>query len=446
MSDPASTATLSRLALPLLLNSMLGLITNLADTYIISAYSKSAAAAVSLANQILVVAYDLSVLLGVGATILIARSLGKQNRADSQHIARFAIVSNTVLGVVIGLVMYLFAPILVRLLNTPAEVFDDTLRYIEIISIAIPFNGFLMASVSCLRGFSLTRAIFLLGIFAFPSYLLLDYILVLGAGPIPALGVTGSALATLLVRVGSVLVLVFVLPSLIGLSWRGLRSLIRERALLTKLIQLSSPSVLDNVAYGFYQLVLVSFIAGLGVVAVVSRFYALALSACLAVIVMAISQANEVLVGYRQGEESYSRMKRQVWQSGVYSILLASLCAAILYWFSPPLVALFTEDAEVIALTGHLLLLTIFIQPLTGLNTVLFHSLKVLGDVRTPVIFSQVVMWLMAIPLAYWLVSVKGYGVAGLWYAMMVEEFAKTLFMIIRWKKCSGKFNPAICM
>jgi len=443
MSNPAETATLSRLTIPLLLNSMMGLVTTLLDTLIISMHSESSAAAVSLANQILVVAYDLSVLMGVGGTILIAHALGRNQLQKSRYIANVAIVSNTLLGVLIGLVMFAMAPWLVKWINAPAQVADETLQYIRIISVAIPFNGFLMASVASLRGFSQARAIFLLGIFAFPSYLFLDYALVLGLGWIPSLGVEGSALATLFVRVGSVVVLLFMLPRLIGLRWRFTWVSRSVKRLVARLTSLSAPSVLDNVAYGFYQIVLLSFVAGFGVVAVVSRFYALALSAFLAVVVMAISQANEVLVGYRHGKGKIDEVHSLAWRSGAWSAVLATVCSVVLYVWSAPLVRLFSDDPDVLRLTQQLLFLTIFIQPLTGLNTVLFHSLRVTGDVRIPVMFSQVVMWCMAVPLAYWFVAIKGMGVAGLWYAMIAEELAKTLFMVFRWRKSamgSGTF------
>jgi putative MATE family efflux protein len=434
-------ASLARLALPLLLNSLLGLATTLIDTMIISAHSKASAAAVSLANQILVAAYDLSVLLGVGATILVSHALGGGDRGEARRLVQVAVLSNALLGVLIGVLLVLFAPMLIRFLNVPPELVADTSVYIWVIAIAMPFNGFLMAGVSCLRGFALTRTILFLGLFAFPSYLLLDYVLVLGAGPIPSLGVFGSALATLIVRVASVLVLVYVMSRVVGVRWWPAPSMVQWRDRLRRLIGLSSPSVLDNVAYGFYQLTLVSFIAGLGVAAVVSRFYVIAITAFLPVLIMAVSQANEVLIGYRHGAGVTEGLRRRAMVSGAISAGLATLAGVVIWALAGPLVGLFSDDAEVLEQARTLLWLTIFIQPLSGLNTVLFHSLRVLGDVHAPVIFSQLVMWGGAVPLAYVLCIHMECGVAGLWYAMLAEEAAKTAYMMWRW--CRSPLSDA---
>lgn len=434
-----TSASLPRLVLPLLLNSLLGLITTLLDTLIISAYSESAAAAVSLANQILVVGYDLSILLGVGATILITHALGAGEAQRAGAVAAVSIGANTILGAAIGLLLWLLKDVLISLIHVPPAIIDDTSLYVTIIAAAMPFNAFLMAAVASLRGYAKARVILVLGLVAFPTYLALDYALVLGFGVIPSLGVLGSALATLLVRLGSVAVLFFLLPRVIDLRWNRSGWGTSTAKLLRRLTALSSPSVLDNVAYGFYQLVLVSFIAGQGVVAVVARFYTLALTAFLPVLIMAFSQANEVLVGYRHGAGCHAVIYAMAWRSALIAAGVSTLAACAAYVWSEPLVNLFSDDPQVQATAKTLLGLTVAIQPLSGINTVLFHSLRVTGDVRAPVAFSQGVMWAVAVPLGYWFSNVWQWGVAGLWYAMLIEEAAKTIFMVLRWSSAASK-------
>jgi len=432
---PTSTTdkTLLRLSVPMLLNSALGLVTTLLDAVIISRFSKDAAGAVSIANQILTVAYDLSLLVGVGALVLITHALGRGDGREARDNAALALLANAALGAAIGVLLWFGAPALVHMLGTPELLRADAVRYVRIIAWAMPFHAFLMAGMACLRGFAQMRTILLLGLVAFPAYALLSWMLVLGPGPLPALGVQGSALATLVIRVASAGVLAVVLVRSLDLQWPRLGA--RAAALLRRMSALAAPSVLDNVSYGFYQLVLVSFIAGLGVTAVVSRFYTLALSAFLVVVVMAISQANEVLVGYRVGAGRSADLRQRAWQSGAVSALLATALGVLMWWASAPLTSLFSSDAEVHRQVRELLFLTIFIQPLTGLNTVLFHSLRVTGDVLPPVLFSQLAMWGVAAPLA-WLLSVQlALGLPGLWYAFIAEETLKTLYMAWRWSR-----------
>ena len=438
----ATSKTLFQLCYPLFLNSFLTLAVTLIDTMIISNYSDDAAAAVSIANQVLGVAYDFSALLGVGGVILISRSLGQEHEAHARHIASVTIMSNAVLSLLIALVLLVIGPIVVELINTPAEIVDDAVLYIHVIAVAMTFNGFLMAAVSALRAFGHVKTILVLGLFANMLYIVLEYVLIYGYGPIPELGVFGSALATLSVRVSGVLLLVWVLARNLRLRYRTGMSFKRLVILAKHLFNLSYPSVMDNVAYGFYQLFWVSFIAGLGVATVLSRSYTLALTAFLTLIVMTISQGNEVLVGYQFGAGRGADVYRRAIRSAGIAVFLATGVSVLFYLFSDQLIGLFTEDPEIHRMANALLFLTIFLQPVTTLNAILFHSLKATGDVYVPVIASQLVMWLVGFPLAYFVCIPLGQGVIGLWYVFILEESLKATFMFYRWS--GGRWRAAV--
>lgn len=433
LSDSAQPPQLWRLGLPLLFNALLGLFTTLFDALVLSWHSQEAAASVSIANQILTPIYDLSLIVGVGAVVLVSKALGQADAPHARHLSSVAILANTMFGVLVGLVLWVLAPWLVAMVDTPQALRGGVEYYIRLIAWAMPFNACLLAAMSCLRAFAMGRMVLYLGLLAFPGYALLSAVLVLGVGPIPALGVEGSALATLLIRVLAVGVLLVLLPCAAGLNWPGWGSLLHARDHIIRMVRIASPSVLDNVSYGFYQLLLLGFIAGLGVTAVVGRFYALTLGAFLAVIVVAISQSNEVIVGHLAGKGQWAEVNRQVWRSGAWAVGLASSCAVLVWAFSDVLLKAVHADEQVAATVRQLMWLTIFIQPLTGLNTVLFHSLRVKGDVMLPVICSQVVMWGLAVPVAWWLSVVQGMGVVGLWYAFLIEEACKTAVMVWRW-------------
>ncbi|MCG8317213.1 MAG: MATE family efflux transporter, partial [Pseudomonadales bacterium] len=390
---------------------------------------------ISIANQVLGVAYDLTGLLGVGAVILVARALGQHKEDEAKKIATIAILGNAALSLLIAIVVVIVGPTVVDLINTPPEIVNDAVLYIYVIAVAMLFNGFLMAAVGVLRAFAHVKTILVLGVFANVLYLSLEFLLIYGYGPIPEFGVFGSALSTLIVRVTGVLLLIWVLLTRLQLAWRIQKTIIETKALLSRLLKLSYPSVLDNVAYGFYQLTLVSFIAGLGVTSVLGRSYTLALTAFLTLIVMTISQGTEVLVGYRYGEGNHKAAKTRGMRSMLIAAAMATALATIIYFLSATLAGLFTQDQAIISLVQELLFLSIFLQPVTAMNTILFHSLKVVGDVNVPVIFSQVIMWGMSLPLAYFFCISLEIGVIGLWYVFILEEAIKGIFMLYRWHR-----------
>ena len=61
-----------------------------------------------------------------------------------------------------------------------------------------------------------------------------------------------------------------------------------------------------------------------------------------------------------------------------------------------------------------------------------------LGDVVVPVVGTQIMMWGLSVPVAYFLVVEAGFGVSGLWYVLLSEEALKALFLAWRWRTFKG--------
>lgn len=434
--------TLFQLSFPLFLHSFLMVAVVMVDTMIISAHSAAAAAAVNVASQVLMVAYEVSALLGVAGVILISHSLGRGEEARAREIAAVTVIANTALGLVVGGLVAALAPVLLRWFNTPEAIVGDASLYIRVVACAMVFNGFMVAAVACLRGFGRSRTVLLMGMLAAAFYLAAEYLLILGWGPLPRLGVLGGALGTLITRVLAATVLAVVLVRALGVRLR-IGEALASWTLIKRLFTLSFPSVSDNIAYSVYQLILLGFAAGLGVVAVLSRAYVMIAAAFLTLAIMAISQGNEVLLGYHRGAGRSEAAYDQALRSAALATLAATALAMLIYLGSDIFIGLFSHDPAVLALTHELLYLTVVLQPGFAVNLIFYHSLKAVGDVRWPAVVSLTVTWGFGLPLAWLLCVHLQHGVPGIWYALIVEEAVKAVLMYARWQQ-RGWLNYAI--
>ena len=425
--------SLFQLSYPLLLNALIGMMVALVDMVIISSYSEDAAAAVSIANQILLVVFDLSALFATGAVVIVARRLGAGDQDGAKQASLSAMSANGLVSCILGFGVWMAAGPLLSAINCPAEIFADAKIYLQVGAFTILFNGIMMAATATRRGYGATRLILILGVLAYAIYLVSEVVLIFGWGIIPELGVLGSALATLLVRVTAVFALVMVLARRFGiaiLSPFDLKTRVRRTR---ELFALSWPSAIDNFAYGFYQMILVSFIAVQSVEMLLSRTFTLTLTAVLTVVLMAISQANEVLIGFRHGAKRDQDLTASVVQAAAVSTVLTTGIAILLFVFSRPLIGMFSSQPVVQELASQLLLITIFVQPFSAVNTTLFHSLRALGYVFVPVAGTQLMMWGLSVPLAYLLAIKFDLGVIGLWYVLLMEEALKAVFLCLLW-------------
>lgn len=352
--------------------------------------------------------------------------------AQARQLAVVAIVDNSGIGLLLGLMIGIAGPFVLWLLDTPDVLAADARIYLGIVAAAMIFNGFSMAAMSCMRAFGQTRTILKQGVLVAALFVAMEYGLVLGVGKIPGLGVTGAAFGVLFIRIVMVALLWNAIARVVQIRI-SLRALHRQTPLIRRLLTLSFPSVSDYIAYGFYQLILLGLVSGFGVAAVLSRTYTMIVMAFLILVIVAISQGNEVILGYRRGEGRTAAAHRQALQSCFLAVTVATLLAIICWLLADLFVALFTVDADVIALTRYLLFLTIFIQPGFAINTIMFQSLRAVGDVRWPVVVSLLVTWGFGLPLAWLLCVHHGLGVEGVWYALIIEETIKAGFMINRW-------------
>ncbi|WP_092858592.1 MATE family efflux transporter [Albimonas pacifica] len=424
--------TLFQLSYPLFLQSLVMFAVMALDMMIWSRHGPGTAAALSVAGQVMRIAVEVSALMGIGAVILISQQLGAGARRAAERTAEVACLANGALGLALGAALALVGPLVLRLMTLEAGIEADAGLFLRWAGGAIVFLCFGNAAVAVLRAFGRSRLVMALGVIGAAAYLGLEVLLVLGAGPVPALGSEGAGIANLVLRAGVAMALAAILVRGMGLRLRP-RVLLRRAALARRMAGLAAPSVSDFIAYGVYQMVLLAVIATQGEVAVLARAYVMIAMSFLTLVIMAIVQGCEVLIGYRLGAGDREAAQRQALRAAGIAAGLSMGCAIAIRLAAEPFLGLFSDDPQVHALGRSLLTLTILLQPCFAVNMVLFHALRAVEDVRWPVIVSQSLSWGFGLPLAWALCIPAGWGVEGVWLAFLAEELAKALAMLRRW-------------
>ncbi len=426
--------TLFQLSAPLFLQSLVMFGVMILDMMIFAAHGPQTAAALSVAGQVLRVMVELSAVMGIGAVVTIARLLGRGQVRAARLTASVACVANGVAGLVMGLTLALGGPLILRLMALDPGVRADAATYLHLSGAAMAFLCFGTTAIACLRGFGHSRAVMVLGVAAAAGYLALEYVLVLRAG----LGATGAGLANLALRAGVAVALAVV-------TWRMLRLDLRLRVIrgrwpaIRRMAAIALPSVSDFIAYGFYQIILLAVIATQGDTAVLARAYVMLAMSFLTLVIMAIVQGAEVLIGFAQGRGQTARAWRQATDAAMIAAGLSAGCAIVIWAGSGMFIGLFTDDPAIHDLSRRLLWLTIWLQPCFAVNMVLFHALRAVGDVRWPVLISQGLTWGLGLPLAWIFCVSTGGGAVGVWYAFIIEELAKAAAMAWRWTAHRGQ-------
>lgn len=186
-----------RIAWPAVLQAILVNFYAFNDFFFVGLLDKpSATAALSACFAILVVNYTLLNMIATGSTTLIAQYFGRRQKDRLAAILRQAITSEVLWGVLIGVLGVALLPIIIAMSNVTPAVGHQIDRYLSVIYWTSPFFALMLVVIGAFRACGNTRVPLWLEIGSLLLNALLNYLLVLGPGPIPSYGIAGAAVAT----------------------------------------------------------------------------------------------------------------------------------------------------------------------------------------------------------------------------------------------------------
>lgn len=266
-----------------------------------------------------------------------------------------------------------------------------------------------------------------------------NWLLIYGHWGFPALGVAGSAAATLLARIymAGVLLVAVMHPRVTFLASAGPAASTSpfERARLARLVRLGFPAA-SQIALEVGVFAASSALAGrLSPVAAASHQIAINLAALSFMIPLGVSSAGAVRVGHAVGAHDRPRASAAGWTAIALGVGFTGLAALAFLTIPRALIGLFTADPQVLALGATLLLVGAAFQLFDGFQGVITGVLRGLGDTRTPMIWNLVGHWFFGLPAGYTLCFHLGYGVVGLWIGLSIGLILVAIALMIAWIK-----------
>jgi Na+-driven multidrug efflux pump len=264
-------------------------------------------------------------------------------------------------------------------------------------------------------------------------HLLLCLPLMRGYGPIPALGLSGFAVAMAVSR-GFGLVLHLLL-------WRWRLNLVPQARdwwsvhwqRLVPVLHIGLPGAAETVAYRVAMLVSVSVVAGLGAESLATQSYAFQIMNIIVLFSLAIGLGCEVLIGHMVGSGRMRQAHRLLRKSLLLGLVVSLVIALMAASTAPWTLRLFTHDPRIIASATTLLWITVLLEPGRTCNVIIINALRAAGDARFPVMVGAVSM-LLVMAGGSWLLGVHfQLGLVGVWIAYAADEWVRGLAMAARW-------------
>ncbi|WP_187434068.1 MATE family efflux transporter [Paenibacillus methanolicus] len=429
----AAKLGLWRLSWPIGIELMLQFLMGTVDTLMVSRIGDNAVSAVGVSNQILQAAMMLFTVVNAGAGAILARMWGARQWDKARKTAAIAIQVNIAFGLAGGAFFAFGSGWVLRLMGVPGEVRGYASDYLAIVGTALIVITLHLVVNALIRNTGNTKGPMVITVAMNGMHLLLNYALIFGAGSIPAIGVEGSALSTVISRLAALAAALFVLwrtfrPRLGRADFRG-----AGRGLMREILAIGLPVSVTAMSWGFSQLVLLAVISSLGPVPLAAYTYLQTVEQFPWMIASAVGGALAIQIGHWHGAGLHERVRRgplRAIQAGTLLILVSS---AGLWLAGEPVLRLFTGDEAVIAASLPLLALCIAWQALRVIPFCLSGALNVVGGARPVAAMSVIGMWFVSTGGAYAFGAAFGWGLKGVLLAMILDEIARGVCFAFLW-------------
>ncbi|MBQ9767484.1 MAG: MATE family efflux transporter [Lachnospiraceae bacterium] len=427
------------LAGPIFVELLLNILLSNVDTVMLSNYSQNAVGAVGNANQMMFMFIILFNVIAGATGVVVAQYLGAKKTENMNQIYSLAVVFNLVLGILMSLAAYLLSGSLMRLLKVDVSQVGDAVTYMKIVGGFIFLQAGYNVMVQILRCHGYTRVGMYISLAVNVVNIIGNWLFLYGPLDFLNLGVAGVAISTVAARALALIVSLIIFYRLkIGkISLRALNPFPTQ--ILVRMLKIGIPSAGENMAYSFYQLILLSFINPMGASAANAKVFSNTLMSFSVVFSNALAQATQIVTGHLVGAGREDAADKRVMKTLYTSLPVAIGIAALNCLICPITLRIFNCDAETLVLVRQVLLVGIVMEIGRTINLVVIGSMKAAGDVLFPVLVGLVCMWGIGIAVGYSCGVLFSLGVAGVFMGTAADECVRGAFALIRWRRGSWK-------
>jgi putative MATE family efflux protein len=429
-----------RIALPVILTNLLQSMVDIVDVYMVGRFGPIAIAAVGLSSALRMLVLILMLSVAAGSMSLIAQAKGGRDPRRMSDVTRQSITSGLLISLVLGVVGYVLARPLLQFVNSGGEqeAVELGTQYLRIFFFGSPFLVLSVVLSRLMQGAGDTMTPLLLTVLMNVLNVIFNYVFMFGFGPIPAYGVPGAAISTVIARFIGVAALFYVifggrnviriLPGSYRPKWR----------MIADIFQIGTPSGVQGVFRNGSRLFVLGIITatevgtyGAAAIAIGFQVESLVFMPGLALNVAATNLVGESL-GSWQPHAARLRGNMAILVGLVVMIVLAIPIVI----FAPAIIRIFDPTAHPVLLatgTTYFRINTV-VLPLGAVAMVANGALRGAGDSMPGLISTMLTRGVLVVGLAYALAFWAGMGSLGVWIALAAGVVLEAIYMGIRWR------------
>jgi putative MATE family efflux protein len=430
------------LAWPVIIGSCLNNIGTTIDMIWVGKLGASSVAGVGVAGMLVSLLDSLKMGLDMGTRALIARHIGAGDRDKANTVALQGYIVTIGFAATVGVLGVIFSSSILRVMGLSPEVVAQGAPYLRIQFIGILTMGLVRQNEGTMQSSGDTVGPMRVAIVYRLFHIVLCPFLVFGWWVFPRLGVSGAAYTGIISAcLGAALGLWLLLTgrTRLTLRFRGFRP---DFGMIWRIVRVGVPASVTGMERTFGQLIMIGLVVPFGTLAVAAHTLTQQVDQFINIAGGGLGQASGIMAGLNLGAQRPDRAARSGWVGASLYTAIMVLVSLPLFLWGRNIIAVFNNEAGVLVVGTALIRIQILTYLALGFAMVLQQCLNGVGDTLTTMLVVLFSMFLVQVPLAFFLSRYTGLGVYGTRWAVVAGTVVMAVayaayFRAGRWKRKS---------
>ncbi|MFJ4291368.1 MATE family efflux transporter [Cupriavidus sp. NPDC089707] len=392
------------------------------------------AALTATSNANIILFFLLGVVFGISManTIMIGQAVGARDLDEARRVVGTSTTFFVALSALASVLGFVYTPDILAAMHTPEDAAPLAVSYLRIIFLALPFMYFYNFVMMTLRGAGDSRTPFWFMLLSVVLDVVLNPVLIFGVGPVPAMGIAGSALATLIAQLASLaamMVLLYRRRHFLLLHRSQLALLRPDPAILRALVMKGLPMGLQMVVISSSAIVMMALVNAYGSQTTAAYGVASQLWTYVQMPALAVGASVSSMVAQNVGAGLWQRVSRITRVGLLFNVTMTGALVGLIYLFNRHSLGIFLgDDSVAIGIAQHINVVVLWSFILFGFTIVIFGTVRATGAVMAPLVILFLSMWVIRLPFA-WLLGER-IGADAIWWSFPVGSVVSLVLAV----------------
>ncbi|CUB09584.1 Multidrug export protein MepA [Bacillus cereus] len=380
--------------------------------------------------------------IGSGSSILIGQAFGAKNEDRLKAIVGTTLTFTFIIGVVLAIVGSIFAMDIMRLMGTPENIIEISVHYARILFISMPVLFLYFAYTTFMRGAGDSKTPFYFLIVSTALNMILLPILIFGWLGAPKLGVYGAAYASVISTVITFIVMLVYLKKKnhpLQLDSTVRKYLRMDWDLLKLLLRLGIPASINMILVSLSEIAVIAFVNRYGSDATAAYGVVNQVASYVQMPAVSLGITVSIFAAQSIGANQFDRLQKVVKAGIIMNYVIGGVLISLIYLFSRDILALFLTSQTTIEIAHSLVMITLWSYLIFGHAQIISATMRASGTVLWPTVIGVVSIWLVEVPVAYYLSYHTSLGIEGIWIgypaAFIVSLILQYAYYKLSWQK-----------